>query len=274
MSGDLLAEMAAGSRARCERARAQRGFAALRQEALELPPPPALALHPDGFDLIAEVKLRSPSAGVLEAPEDAVPAVAARAVTYARAGAAAVSVLTEPSRFGGALAYLQAAASACKVPVMRKDFLVDPYQVWEARALGAGGVLFIARMLDDAVLAEMLETAREAGMFVLVEAFDGDDLERANALTADWPADGPPLLIGVNARDLATLDVLPSRVLLLRGLVGAHAIAVAESGLLEPSDAACVRATGYRMALVGTALMRAEDPGALVAEMLRAGRAA
>jgi len=143
----FLDEMAAGSRARVKEALERRSLAALESAARATPAPPPLELDPSGFDLIAEMKLRSPAAGELKpAGED----VAARVSSYARAGAAAVSVLTEPARFDGSLAHLTEAARALSplgVPAMRKDFLVDPYQVFEARAAGAGGVLVIPRML-------------------------------------------------------------------------------------------------------------------------------
>ena len=183
---DFLDRMAAGSRERAEAAAAAEPFAALRSRCADLPPAPTLVLG-GGFDLIAELKLRSPALGELGcADEDP----GRRVTGYARAGAAAVSVLTEPARFDGSLAHLQEAAAALAplgVPTMRKDFLVDPYQLYEARAAGAGGALLIVRMLSRAMLAEMLDCARELGLFVLVETFDEEDI----AIAVDVIASGP-----------------------------------------------------------------------------------
>ncbi len=271
MSGGLLAQMAVASRARAEAARRVEPLADLRRRALSTPVPPALALS--GFDLIAEVKLRAPSAGVLATPDDPAAEAARRARAYADGGAAAISVLTEPSRFDGDLAHLAAAAAAVSVPVMRKDFLVDPYQVWEARASGAGGVLLIVRMLSDDALRALLDAAAEAGLFALVEAFDAADLARCAPLVARWPSGGPPLLVGVNSRDLVTLAIDPTRLGALASAMPAGAVPVAESGIHTPDDARGAARHGYRVALVGTALMGAPDPGALARAMRAAGRA-
>jgi len=174
----FLDQMAAGSRERADAAAAAEPLELLRSRCADLPPPVQLA-RAGGFDLIAELKLRSPALGELGSSSDD---LAGRVTGYAEAGAAAVSVLTEPSRFAGSLDHLRAAAAAIAplgVPVMRKDFLVDPYQLYEARAAGAGGALLIVRMLSRAALAEMLDCARELGLFVLVETFDEDDIAAA-----------------------------------------------------------------------------------------------
>lgn len=265
----FLEDMAARSAARVRLARAARAENTLLSACRDAPPPPPLVLR--GFDLIAEIKRVSPAEGTLGADAD----VAARAREYAAAGAAAVSVLTEPERFGGGLEDLGAAACALHpdgVPAMRKDFLVDPWQVLEARVAGAGGVLLILAMLDDAALGELLATAREQGLFVLLEAFDEADLERA----ANWLGrdEGAPVLVGVNTRDLRTLAVDPDRLARLAPRLPGGAPAVAESGLASAADAAAAARLGYRLALVGSALMRAADPGALAASMIAAGRAA
>lgn len=260
--------MARRSAARVRAARAARGEAGLLAACRAAPPPPPLRL--DRFDLIAEIKRSSPAEGALEANTD----VAARALDYGAAGAAAVSVLTEPERFRGSNEDLGAAARALysrDVPAMRKDFLVDPWQVLEARAAGAGGVLLIVAMLGDTALGELVAAAREHGLFVLLEAFDETDLERASGLLAA-AAHGPRALVGVNSRDLRTLAVDPQRLARLAPHLPQGVPAVAESGLLEAADAAAVAALGYRLALVGTALMRAARPGELVAAMLAAGR--
>ena len=234
---------------------------------------PPLRLAPSGFDLIAEVKLRSPAAGQLGAPGGN---VAARVTAYARAGAAAISVLTEPSRFDGSLEHLASATRALApfaVPAMRKDFLVDPYQVLEARALGAGGVLVIVRMLSRSEIDALLDCARSLGLFVLLEAFDARDLELVRELI-ETHAGASPLLAGVNCRDLATLQVVPQRLLELAPLLPARAPRVAESGVATAADARQIVAAGYQLALVGSALMQADDPEALAGVLLGAGRAA
>jgi indole-3-glycerol phosphate synthase len=266
---NFLAQMAARSAARVRTARAARSEASLLSACRVAPRPPELRL--ERFDLIAEIKRSSPSAGSLEAGAD----VVQRARCYAAAGAAAVSVLTEPERFGGSLDDLGVAAGALQavaVPAMRKDFLVDPWQVLEARASGAGGVLLIVGMLGATLLAELLAAAVEQGLFVLLEVFDESDLERAAAALAG--AQGVPLLVGVNCRDLRNLAIDPNRLARLAPHLPADIPAVAESGLDDAASAARAAALGYRLALVGTALMRAADPGALAGEMLEAGRAA
>ena len=159
-----------------------------------------------GFDLIAEIKRRAPSAGSLR--EAGAGDVAHLAAGYSRAGAAAISVLTEPSEFGGSLVDLASAADAGgDVPVMRKDFVVNEYQVYEARAAGAGGVLLILRILDTATLGACIRAAAECGMFVLLEAFDEADLQRAGPAAELCRREGAPVLVGLNCRDLATLGV-------------------------------------------------------------------
>lgn len=226
---------------------------------------PVVPLSPGTFDVIAEIKNRSPAEGYLgDSP------LGVRARTYAAAGAAAISVLTEPSRFDGELGHLEAVVAAVPaMPVMRKDFLVDPVQVLEARKAGASGVLLIATMLDDATLSSMLDVAFEHGMFVLLESFDADDLRRS----ARYLGRDGELLIGVNTRDLRTLEVDSNRLERLAPLLP-EARCVAESGLVDADDAARVAGWGYTMALVGTALMRSDDPAALVREMKTAGSAA
>ncbi|HEV8016963.1 MAG TPA: hypothetical protein VGP32_00225 [Steroidobacteraceae bacterium] len=272
MSG-FLEEMAAGSRERVRAARLRIGEGVLAERAGRGPAPPLLRLAADGFDLIAELKLRSPAAGRLGA--DAV-AVAERVTAYAGAGAAAVSVLTEPSRFDGALEHLGEAARALAplgVPAMRKDFLVDPYQVLEARVAGAGGVLVILRMLSRAAIDALLDCAREHGLFVLLEAFDAHDLELMHQVVGAH-AGRMTLLAGVNCRDLATLEVVPQRLIELAPLLPAGIPRVAESGVVGAADARAVAASGYTLALVGSALMRGSDPAALARSLLEAGRSA
>jgi len=271
MSADFLAAMAHSSRERVARERALCPREELQARARALPAAPRLTLSKRGFDLIAEVKLRSPAAGQLkDGGED----IAARVAAYADAGAAAISVLTEPSRFDGALSHLAQAASAVagRVPIMRKDFLVDDYQVYEARVAGAGGVLIILRMLERAELETLIEAAGELGLFALLEAFDDADLKLAAALVRTFGA-RCSLLVGVNCRDLVTLKVVPGRLESLAPLLPDSVPRVAESGVATGSDAARVVAAGYDLALVGSALMQAADPLQLATSMLTAGRA-
>jgi indole-3-glycerol phosphate synthase len=279
MSDDFLAGMAASSRARVAAARAAVPAAELRARALAMAPAPRLRLSPQGFDLIAEVKLRSPALGVL-ASGAADSDVAARAGSYADAGAAAVSVLTEPSRFDGTLQHLHQASAALQqhAPTMRKDFIVDSYQLLEARVAGAGGVLAILRMIPLDDTRALLEMAARLQLFVLLEAFDAADIELAQQLLASHGAAArdaqAPLLIGINCRDLVTLQVVPGRLEQLAQLLPRAVPRVAESGLESAADAARLAAAGYSMALVGGALMRSQSPALLLGEMLRAGRGA
>jgi indole-3-glycerol phosphate synthase len=267
----FLERMAAASRERVRSARAHESDAALELRALARPPPPPLTL--DRFDVIAELKLRSPAAGGLASGGfDR----HAQLASYARGGAAAISVLTEPSEFHGELAHLADAAeslAASHVPAMRKDFLTDPYQVLEARAAGAGGVLVIVAMLDDAAVRALVDCAQSCGMFVLLEAFDRADLERVAGY--DRPqAGGPPLLAGVNCRDLRDLAVRFTRFEELAPHLPRHLPAVAESGIGSAAEIEVVAGAGYRLALIGGALMRAADPPRSLADWLAAGRAA
>lgn len=263
----LLDQMATTSRARADRTLRSASLETWRDRALAAPRAPKLVLS--GFDLIAECKLRAPSAGRLSTETPA--SLVARAGAYARAGAAAISVLTEPERFDGELAHLEAVAAAVPVPAMRKDFLVDPVQVYEGRAAGAGGVLLITRMLDDATLAAMLDAALECRLFVLVECFDAEDAHRTAAATAGRTGD---LLVGVNTRDLRTLEVRSERLGDLVPHLPQGVPWVAESGMATAEDVGRAAALGYSVALVGSALMRADDPGALAIAMLEAGRCA
>jgi indole-3-glycerol phosphate synthase len=265
--------MAAQSHARVRTAKAHVAEAALLERAQRTPAPPPLRLAADGFDLIAELKLRSPAAGALGA---VAASVAEHVTAYARAGAAAVSVLTEPTRFDGSLTHLSDAARALaphQVPAMRKDFLVDPYQVLEARAAGAGGVLLILRMLSPETLGALIECARKHDLFVLLEAFDAQDVERMREVIAA-DAGRSTLLAGVNCRDLTTLEVVPERLLELAPLLPRGVPRVAESGVAGAEDAQRLGAAGYGLILVGSALMRDQDPAGLARALIEAGRAA
>jgi indole-3-glycerol phosphate synthase len=182
-------------------------------------------------------------------------------------------VLTEPEHFAGDLSHLAAIARAVPVPVMRKDFLVDPYQVLEARAAGAGGVLLIVRLLRDELLHEMLDAAFASGLFVLLECFDAADIERA--ARESKRVDGAPgrLLLGLNVRDLTTFAIDLGRLEQLVPCFPPGVPRVAESGLAGPADARRAAALGYALALAGTALMQAADPARATAAMIEAGRA-
>jgi len=272
-STDFLGNMAASSRARSLSAQAVAPARELRARIADLPPAPRLSLN--SFDLIAEVKLRSPAVGLLKAAaeED----VGARVATYARAGAAAVSILTEPSRFDGSLEDLEKGCRALAplaVPAMRKDFLVDGYQVLEGRLAGASGVLAILRMLPRADLEDLVDTALGLDMFVLLETFDLADIELAQALVDARRAHRDLLLVGVNSRDLVTLKVVPGRLDALASALPREVRRVAESGVATSADAMRVAAAGYDLALVGSALMSAAEPATLAGAMLAEGRAA
>jgi indole-3-glycerol phosphate synthase len=223
---------------------------ALMARAASLPPPRDLvrALAADGVAVIAEVKRASPSAGSID--DEADPVATARA--YVAGGAAAISVLTEPLHFHGSLLDLHAVRSAVDVPVMRKDFLIDPSQVIEARAHGADAVLLIAACLGGAELEAMLAVAGDLGMGSIVEAHADEDLDRALATGA--------AVIGVNARDLETLEVDVERALELLRRIPHGRLCVMESGISERSDVERAAAAGASAILVGEALMRARDP--------------
>jgi indole-3-glycerol phosphate synthase len=272
MSG-FLQEMAQSSLERLAQARLCEPERSLWLRASESPPAPRLKLSEAGFDCFAELKLRSPAAGVLRpAGED----IAARVSAYAEGGAAAVSVLTEPYRFDGSMAHLARASDVLAplgVPTLRKDFLVDPYQIMEARALGAGGVLVIVRMLDHGRIKEMLDCAAMLHMFVLLEAFDEADLAVAKALVEERAACVEQLIVGVNARDLDTLQVVPERLVQLAPHLPARVPRVGESGVNTAGDAATLAKAGYQIVLVGSALMTSDDPRTILQQMLEAGRA-
>jgi indole-3-glycerol phosphate synthase len=268
----FLDEMARSSAARVAQAVRHESAAALERRARQAAPGAPLRLSALGFDVIAELKLRSPAGGRLgDESQDWLGRIAA----YARGGAAAVSVLTEPSRFDGSLEHLRQAAAVLAplgVPAMRKDFLVDPYQVLEARAAGAGGILVILRMLTRPRIEALLDVAAEHRMFVLLEAFDEVDLAMARDLTASRADRDEVLLMGVNSRDLQTLQVVQERFASLAPHLPAARPAVAESGVASGLDARRMKQMGYRLALIGTALMAREDPSQLLHEIFNATR--
>ncbi len=205
--------------------------------------------------VIAEVKKASPSKGVLRAEFDPV----AIARTYAAHGAACLSVLTDEQFFQGAPAYLTAAREASGLPALRKDFIVDPYQVYEARAMGADAILLIVAALDKPLMQELEAIARALGMAVLVEIHGGDELELALALRTP--------LLGINNRNLRTFETTLDTTLGLLPRIPAGKLVVTESGILAPQDVTLMRRNGVDAFLVGEAFMRAADPGAELARL-------
>ena len=205
--------------------------------------------------VIAEVKKASPSKGVIRAHFD--PAAIAR--SYEAGGAACLSVLTDVDFFQGSDEFLRQARAACTLPVLRKDFIVDAWQLYEARGLGADCVLLIAAALDDARLSEFAFIAGELGMDVLVEVHDLDELERALPV--------PARLLGINNRNLKTFEVSLQATLDLQPMVPADRVLVTESGILARADVALMREAGVHAFLVGEAFMRAPDPGTALREL-------
>jgi indole-3-glycerol phosphate synthase len=262
MSG-FLDSMIRTSRARVDAASRLRPLEEVEESILATRPPRPLRDFGIRFDLVAEVKPRSPAEGALPGRDPE-----AASVAYEQGGAGMISVLTEPSAFGGSLSNLRRVSQSVGVPVLAKDFLVDPYQVYEAREAGADGVLLIARIVSDESLAIMLATVAGLDMFTLLEAFDHEDLERA----AESASGRHDVVIGVNCRDLDTLAIVPKRHRDLAGNLPTGQVAVAESGMRGPEDIERVAALGYGAALVGTALMKSGDATATVRSMLDAGR--
>ncbi len=201
--------------------------------------------------VIAEIKKASPSKGVIR--ENFVPADIAK--SYEKGGATCLSVLTDIDFFQGADAYLQQARAACKLPVIRKDFMIDPYQIIEARALGADCVLLIVSALDDVKMAELASVATSVGLDVLVEVHDGDELERA-LKTLDTP------LVGINNRNLHTFEVSLETTLDLLPRIPRDRLVITESGILNRADVELMEISDVYSFLVGEAFMRAEQPGA------------
>jgi indole-3-glycerol phosphate synthase len=205
--------------------------------------------------VIAEIKKASPSKGVLRA--DFEPADIAQ--SYAEHGAACLSVLTDRQFFQGQPDYLKQARASCELPVLRKDFMIDPYQIYESRAMGADCILLIAACLEDAQMAELEAIARSLDMAVLVEVHDAAELERALILKTP--------LIGINNRNLRTFEVTLETTLSLRDRVPSGRLLVTESGILGRADVQRMREAGVNAFLVGEAFMRAPDPGVALAEL-------
>lgn len=270
---DFLARMATASHRRLEQAMARCAEKELRARIAGLPTPPAPRFTTGAFHLIAEVKRRSPSGGALAS---AALSPVEQARRYAQGGAVAVSVLTEPEEFHGDLAHVTEVAQALPgLAVMRKDFLVGTYQVLEARAAGAAGVLLIAAMIEPVLLEVMIDCALDLGMFVLVEVFDREELQGCVPIMRSAAATERGrgrVLLGVNCRSLRTLAVDFGRFAVLAPHLPRDLPWVAESGIETPEQAAEVARLGYHTALVGTALMRAGDPAAAARALIAAGR--
>ena len=258
---DILQRIVAVKHEEIAAAQAVRPLALVRELAAAAPPvrdfEAALRakVAAGGAAVIAEVKKASPSKGVLR--EHFVPAEIA--ATYARGGAAALSVLTDERFFQGSVAFLQQARAACSLPVLRKDFMVDAYQIVEARAMGADAILLIAACLSDAQMAELEAGALALGMSVLVEVHDGAELDRALRLQTG--------LIGINNRNLRTFEVHLDTTLSLMERVPADRLLVTESGILAAADVQLLRSRGIGSFLVGEAFMRAADPGRALAAL-------
>ena len=258
---DILAKIIATKDAEVKAGYAQRSLADM--EALAKAQPAArdfvgairAKLAVNQAAVIAEIKKASPSKGVIRADFD--PAVIA--ASYAAHGAACLSVLTDVDYFQGANAYLQAARAACALPVIRKDFIIDRWQIAEARAIGADAILLIVSALTDAQLHDLEAYAFSLGLAVLVEVHDGQELTRA--LTMQTP------LIGINNRNLRTFEVSLDTTLNLKDRIGAERIAVAESGILAPADVKVLRDANVNTFLVGEAFMRAAEPGVELARL-------
>jgi indole-3-glycerol phosphate synthase len=259
---DILERIVAVKRDEVAAARRRRGFASLRADAEGLGGlrdfVASLKKRVDngGAAVIAEIKKASPSKGVLR--EDFRPAEIA--ASYDRHGAAALSVLTDGTFFQGSAAYLEAARAAAAIPVLRKDFTIDAYQLYEARAMGADAVLLIAAILDDAQLADFEAMAQSLGLAVLVEVHDERELERALGLATP--------LVGINNRNLRTFETSLATTLAMLRHVPAKRLVVSESGIHTPADVQRLRAAGVHAFLVGEAFMRAADPGLALASLL------
>ena len=258
---DILQRIVAVKREEIAAARARRDLASLRRDAESLG---GLRDFVGGLRariaagraaVIAEIKKASPSKGVLR--EHFVPSEIA--ASYARHGAACLSVLTDAQFFHGSAAYLEQARAACALPVLRKDFIVDAYQVFEARAIGADCILLIAACLDDAQMADLEAQALALGMAVLVEVHDGVELDRALRLKTP--------LVGINNRNLRTFEVTLDTTLGLLDRLPSDRLLVTESGILGRTDVQRMRDAKVHAFLVGEAFMRAVDPGAALAEL-------
>jgi len=257
----VLSDLVAGALADASERRSARSLAEVEKDALARPAALDVltALEPrETIHIIAEIKRSSPSKGTLAEIADP----ASLAVAYETGGASAISVLTEGRRFGGSLEDLEAVRAVTSIPLLRKDFIAEPYQVLEARAAGADLVLLIVAALDDATLSSLFRLINGLGMTPLVEAHSADEVDRALDLGAD--------VIGVNARDLSTFELDQDLFGRLADMIPSGVIRVAESAVKTPADVAHYRAAGADVVLVGEALVTGDDPAATLREFLAA----
>ena len=258
---DILQKILARKQEEVAERRARLGVETLRRRIDKLPPPrPCAGALRQTIDrgqaaVIAEIKRASPSKGLLRDPF--FPAEIAQ--SYAAAGACCLSVLTDQDFFQGHEDYLKEARAACELPVLRKDFIIDPYQVYETRRIGADCILLIVAALEDALLRELAQLAADLALDVLVEVHDAAELERALASGA--------MLIGVNNRNLRSFETRLDTTLRLLPRIPADRIVVTESGIRAPADVALMRSRGVHAFLVGETFMRAPEPGAKLAEL-------
>lgn len=269
---DVLHEIVEHKRREVEERKAAIPFPELEAMVAQAEPPrnffAAVTNHPNKghVSIIAEVKRRSPSAGWIrpEYEQDFDPAAVAR--RYADNGAAAISCLTDSPYFGGDLAWMEQIKSAVDLPVLRKDFIIDPWQLWESRAHGADAVLLIAECLNESQLVDMLILAQQLHLTALVETHDMDNLLRVRPHVGfPHPSYG---LLGINNRNLSTLEVDLNHTLRLLALVDDPSVLVSESGIRTRDDLTRLRSAGVRIMLVGEHLMKQSDPGAALAELL------
>jgi indole-3-glycerol phosphate synthase len=258
---DILNRILATKQRELTERREQKSIDELQQQAHHVSPPRGFvaalrrSVDQGGAAVIAEIKIASPSKGIIR--EDCDPVAIAK--SYQTGGASCLSVLTDREYFQGHEEYLTSARAACNLPVIRKDFIVDPYQVVEARAIGADCILLIVAALDDETLANLYAEARTQGMDVLVEVHDRAELERALELDLD--------LIGINNRNLRTFDISLKTTIDLLPLVPDGCLVVTESGIHSRSDIALMRDHDVHAFLVGEAFMRADDPGQALTDL-------
>lgn len=261
-SPDLLAAIVSATRTRVAASRERESYSALERRALSRPSRPTAFVdavsRPNRINVIAECKRRSPSRGVLRAAYD--PIEIAR--DYERGGAAAISVLTEPSFFDGTLDHLHAVRAVVGIPLLRKDFIIDEYQLLEARAAGANAALLIVAVLNDADLTRLSAAARDLDLGALVEVHTVDECERALAASAR--------IIGVNNRNLRTLEVDLNASEAIAAMLPSEVIAISESGLKTPADLERFRSLGYRAFLMGERFMVEPRPGEALEQLLAA----
>jgi indole-3-glycerol phosphate synthase len=257
---DLLEAIVAATRARVDAAMAREPRASLERRAMARTPNGAAFAERlsrrGSINVIAECKRRSPSRGVLRTAYDPV----AIAQGYERAGAAAISVLTEPGFFDGSLAHLAAVRDAVQTPLLRKDFMIDDYQLLEARAAGADAILLIVAALDDRTLIALSQAADALGLAALVEVHSSDECRRA--------LDAGARIVGVNNRNLRTLKVDLDASREIAGMLPANVIGISESGLKTPADLQSMKALGYQAFLMGERFMIEPDPGAALAGLI------